>query len=261
MGAMASQITSLTIVYSIVYWGTDQRKHQSSASLAFVRGIHRGPVNSPHKGPVTRKMFPFDDVIMTRPHFATSCEILGCLICFFTWACVHEGLVSPPNLCVSDSCFIQELYRSSTSVISQMDQHNDITKFLGHDSTFSFSQHLINFNLTAQRCPYLKVFSKSSRSGIQLDNRAHSHELPQLNVILAYNYQVLSWYVTFYWQCRHRQYNKIGKSFQNSKVNGEGAVVGKSPVNGLAPRWIERWLLPGLMSFKWKKKWWACPIR
>ena len=42
----------------------DQRKHQSSASLAFVGGIHRWPVNSPHKGPVTRKMFPFDDVIM-----------------------------------------------------------------------------------------------------------------------------------------------------------------------------------------------------
>ena len=64
MGAMASQITSLTIVYSTVYSGTDQRKHQSSASLAFVWGIHRWPVNSPHKAPVTRKMFPFDDVIM-----------------------------------------------------------------------------------------------------------------------------------------------------------------------------------------------------
>ena len=64
MGAIASQITSLTIVYSIVYSIADQRKHQSSASLAFVRGFHRGPVNSPHKWPVTRKMFPFDDVIM-----------------------------------------------------------------------------------------------------------------------------------------------------------------------------------------------------
>ena len=64
MTRIASQITSLTVVYSIVYSGADQRKHQSSASLAFVRGIHRGPVNSPHKGPVTRKMFPFDDVIM-----------------------------------------------------------------------------------------------------------------------------------------------------------------------------------------------------
>ena len=64
MGAMAFQITSLTIVYSTIYSGTDQRKHQSSASLAFERGIHRCPVNSPHKGPVTRKMFPFNDVIM-----------------------------------------------------------------------------------------------------------------------------------------------------------------------------------------------------
>ena len=64
MGAIASQVTSLTIVYSTVYSGADQRKHQSSASLAFVREIHRRPVNSPHKGPVARKMFPFDDVIM-----------------------------------------------------------------------------------------------------------------------------------------------------------------------------------------------------
>ena len=65
MTMMASQITSLTVVYSIVYSDADQRKHQSSVSLAFVRGIHRWPVNSPHKGPVTRKMFPFDDVIMS----------------------------------------------------------------------------------------------------------------------------------------------------------------------------------------------------
>ena len=64
MGAIASQITSLTIVYSIVYSDADRKKHQSSASLAFVRGNHRGPVNSPHKWPVTRKMFPFDDIIM-----------------------------------------------------------------------------------------------------------------------------------------------------------------------------------------------------
>ena len=64
MGAITSQITSLTIVYSTVYSDADQRKHQSSASLAFVQGIHRGPVNSPHKWPVTRKMLPFDDVIM-----------------------------------------------------------------------------------------------------------------------------------------------------------------------------------------------------
>ena len=66
MGTIASQITSLTIVYSTVYSDTDQRKYQSSASLAFLRGIHRRPVNSPHKCSVTRKMFPFDDVIMIQ---------------------------------------------------------------------------------------------------------------------------------------------------------------------------------------------------
>ena len=67
-------MTSLAIIYSTVYSGTDDRKHQSSASLAFVRGIHRWSVNSPHKGPVTRKMFPFDDVIM--PYYIT--YIYGC---------------------------------------------------------------------------------------------------------------------------------------------------------------------------------------
>ena len=64
MGVMVSQITSLTIVYSTVYLGADQRKRQSSASLAFVRGIHQWPVNSSLKWPVTRKGFSFDDVIM-----------------------------------------------------------------------------------------------------------------------------------------------------------------------------------------------------
>ena len=64
MTMLASQITSLPVVCSIVYSDVNQRKHQSSASLAFVREIHRGPVNFPHKWPVTRKMFPFDDVIM-----------------------------------------------------------------------------------------------------------------------------------------------------------------------------------------------------
>ena len=66
MDVMVSQITSLSTVYSTVYSGTDQRKHQSSESLAFVRGIHQWLVNSLHKWPVTRKMFPFDDVIMYK---------------------------------------------------------------------------------------------------------------------------------------------------------------------------------------------------
>ena len=64
MGAIESKITNLAIVNSTVYSDADQRKYQSSASLAFVRGIHQGPVNSLHKWPVTRKKFSFDDVII-----------------------------------------------------------------------------------------------------------------------------------------------------------------------------------------------------
>ena len=64
MSSMASQITSLTIVYSTVYSRRRSNKHQNSASLALVRGIHWWPVNSPHKWPETQKMFPFEDVII-----------------------------------------------------------------------------------------------------------------------------------------------------------------------------------------------------
>ena len=69
MGAMVFQITRFEIVYLTVYSATVQRKHQSSAPLAFVWEIHLWPVNSPHKWPVTRKMFPFDDVIMCTNNY------------------------------------------------------------------------------------------------------------------------------------------------------------------------------------------------
>ena len=61
---MASQITRVSLVCLTVFVGANQRKHQSSASLAFMRGTHRWPLDSPHKGRVTQKMFPFDDIIM-----------------------------------------------------------------------------------------------------------------------------------------------------------------------------------------------------
>ena len=65
IGAMVSQITSFTIFYWTVYLGAEQRKHQSSASLAFVRGIHRWPVNEfPAQMTSNSKRFPFDAIIM-----------------------------------------------------------------------------------------------------------------------------------------------------------------------------------------------------
>ena len=79
MGSMAFQITSLAVVYSTVYSGTDQRHHQRSATLALVRGIHRWSVNSHHKWPVTRKRFPSDDVIMI---FIGNTDGIHCWISF-----------------------------------------------------------------------------------------------------------------------------------------------------------------------------------
>ena len=82
MSVMASQITSLTIVFPTAYLCSDQRKHQSSASLVFAREIHRWPMNSPHKGPKTWKRLPFDDVVMHRCRcvilvgVVTNCKIL-----------------------------------------------------------------------------------------------------------------------------------------------------------------------------------------
>ena len=93
MDAMASQITSLTSFYSTHYLGTDQRKHQSSASLDFVWGIHWWPVNSPHKWPVTRTMLPFDDVIM---HCEYDKEAITTLVVCGMYLAVHT--LSSPSI-------------------------------------------------------------------------------------------------------------------------------------------------------------------
>ena len=66
MSAMASQITGLTIVYSIFIQAQIKENIKAPRHWPFVWGIHRRPVNSPHKRPVTRKMLPFDDVIMSK---------------------------------------------------------------------------------------------------------------------------------------------------------------------------------------------------
>ena len=97
MSTMASQNTSLMIVYSTIYSDTDQRKHQNSTSLAFVRGIHRWPVNSPHKRPVTQKIFPFDDVIMLSPNMQDDFEKKN--IMQISWHfCIISGCASIWNL-------------------------------------------------------------------------------------------------------------------------------------------------------------------
>ena len=77
MSTMTSEITGVSIVYSTISSGVDQRKHQSSSTLAFVRGIQRQSVNSPDKGPVTWKMFPCDDVITYYDNIASKFSMLS----------------------------------------------------------------------------------------------------------------------------------------------------------------------------------------
>ena len=80
MGTMASQITSLTIVYNNRLERRRSKKTSKLRVTGLCEGIHRWPVNSPHKGPVTRKMFPFDDVIMI-----TTAPLISRNIIFKLW--------------------------------------------------------------------------------------------------------------------------------------------------------------------------------
>ena len=75
MSAVTFQITDVSVVCSTVCSGADQRK------LAFVREIDRWPSDSPHKGPVTRKIFPFGDLIMKAPVMQSFDDVLVLNLC------------------------------------------------------------------------------------------------------------------------------------------------------------------------------------
>ena len=138
LGTMVSQITSLTIVYSDVYSGADQREHQSSASLAFVRGIHRWPVNSPRKGPVTRKIFPFDDVIMMHDNIRGKRLLrsrygnLQCLQWIQNWFSLYECNVSYTVQCIFEFSVSRPLtdwwyvfyFNTFWKYLTYLDSHN-----------------------------------------------------------------------------------------------------------------------------------------
>ena len=108
MGAIAFQISSLTIVHSTVYSGADQRRHRSSMSLAFVCGNHRGRVNSPHKWSVTRKMFPFDDVIMSA-----------------TWSYIKPTILQYSVACLRPLCRRQATSNFGVDNASLQWRHNE----------------------------------------------------------------------------------------------------------------------------------------
>ena len=155
MSTVTSQITSLAFVYSTVYSGTDQRKHQSSASLAFVQGIHRGPVNSLHKWPVTRKMFPFDDVI-TRKMNAAGPHCISQYDWLWLWlSAINQKAISWTNVDqiqlyeVTKGKWVDKLF--SKKIFSAFGQQfhymvNDIKSSLMHnESPVSVCAYFISF--------------------------------------------------------------------------------------------------------------------
>ena len=80
MSAIASQITSVSIACSTVGSGADPKKHQNSATQAFVRGIHRSPVNSPKKASNAENVFIWSrhhwfNMICTKMN--TTCPLQG----------------------------------------------------------------------------------------------------------------------------------------------------------------------------------------
>ena len=106
------------------------RKYQSFASLAFVRGIRRGPVNSPHKRPVTRKMFPFDDVIMRTAAMPSVVEIM---------AQNHQSgiwFISEPHFLYELSTHIKQylchyMYNDVTVKATQITGHSSVCSLVG----------------------------------------------------------------------------------------------------------------------------------
>ena len=111
MSVMASQITaSRLFTQSFFRAQMKERKLQSTASLAFMRGNHWWPENSPHKRSVTRKMFPIDDVIVIMPEYfqivtpCSACAMSGYIFRIIIqiwwlmtcpWLCLHSPILPP----------------------------------------------------------------------------------------------------------------------------------------------------------------------
>ena len=199
MSVMASEITGVSIVYSIICSGADQRIHESSASLAIVRGIHRWPVNSPHTRPVTRKMLPLNEVIMSRglpclfkPQWVTcpvtpltnsiwahSCNLTNSLhhslysfyTCYDSWAvvvCANLG----PNLMiiyhVRTGYILQDLELTACGIDPRLPD-----KLIGTESARNLA--LSSYKLVKLILARLKVRSKFVHMELQCQPLSHQY--------------------------------------------------------------------------------------
>ena len=172
---MVPQITSHTVVYSTVYSDADQRKHQSTASLAFVWGIHRDLVNSPHKGPVTQKMFLFDDVIMIIPISTTLVRynhrvVISSHVWWYHW-CKYTGCVFINKMRTSSCCItsrhLAALIRSSVVLAWPIEESVYAMTATGNRVTFCWvcclSYH--RFNPRRPGTPLLKWLNLNPSMG------------------------------------------------------------------------------------------------
>ena len=122
MSGMASQITGIWTVRLAVCSGAHRRKYQSSASLAFARGIHRWPVDSPHKGPVTWNTFSFDDVIMnaSQPmHWLWDSDHIFATSCFanLVWKIIEEYSIKISIAARADTPTTESVYLKHTPTL------------------------------------------------------------------------------------------------------------------------------------------------
>ena len=120
-GAMASQITGVGVVCSTACSGADQRKYQSSASRAFVRGIHQWPMDSPDKRPVTRKMFPSHDVISEHIDKLSRCASTVLSKICRTWIISDGFIINNLISILSTRCFSKmgDLINAESGILVQ----------------------------------------------------------------------------------------------------------------------------------------------
>ena len=170
MGAIASQITSLTIVYSTVYSDTDQIKHQSAASLAFLRGIHRGTVEFPAKWPVTGNFFPFDDVIRIHGFLSEWFSLQLTVPCLPNPAPVtvisYAGTGIQPQKCVRSSSMgdVEEtptISKLNSNAMRHVDQKVSVKIFL-YNYQFILTLREYYENILA----HLPIYSQAKRVGM-----------------------------------------------------------------------------------------------
>ena len=148
---MTSQITSLTAVYLTVYSGVDHRKHQSSASFTFVRGIHRWPVNSPHKRSITRNMFPFDDAIMT-----VTVTFASQYTCVFVHVIAMPQCTTPLITCCDAFYYllIGQITPAAIRLFRLLQYyHNDLSQIVYHSISYWWCLHNVANTMVVDASP------------------------------------------------------------------------------------------------------------